>query len=88
MEEATCLLGLARISRNIKETRKKLARQRAKEYKHLAQLYELQARKVDTQLNEAELDVGRVTSAVRRGGYFVLPSPAMALRRYGGRGML
>ncbi|KAF7981979.1 hypothetical protein HWV62_30799, partial [Athelia sp. TMB] len=87
-EEATCLLNLAHVSRNIEETRRKLARQRARECLYLAQLYELQARNAEGRVNEADLDIGRATSAVRRGGSLTLPSSATALRRYGNRGML
>lgn len=83
MEEATCLLNLAHASRGIEESRRNLARQRAKEYRCLAQLYELQARNANGRLSDADLDIGRATSAVRHSGSFTLPSPAMALRRYG-----
>ncbi|KAF7972625.1 hypothetical protein HWV62_17372 [Athelia sp. TMB] len=86
IEEATCLLNLAQTSRSIKETQKKLARQRAKECKYLAQLYELQAGNADVWISQADLDIGRVTSAVRRGGVFALPSTAMALRRHRSHG--
>ena len=88
-KEAMCLLNLARTSRSIEETRKKLAKQRAKEHRYLAQLYELQARNAGEQLIEADLDIGRATSAVRQNSSLIaLPSPAMALRRYRTRGTM
>lgn len=88
LEEATCLLNLAHTSHSIQETWRKLARQRAKECRYLAQLYELQATYANEQVSEADLDIGRTTSAVRHSDSFALPSPASALRRYGTRGTM
>ncbi|KZP01999.1 hypothetical protein FIBSPDRAFT_906254, partial [Athelia psychrophila] len=81
-EEATCLLNLVQASRSVEQSRKLLAKRRAQQCRNLAELYELQARNADGRLTKADLDIGRVTSAVRRSGMFTLPSPAMALKKY------
>lgn len=79
-------MSLARTSRDIHATSKKLARQRAQEYKLRAYLYNLQAKKADEELGEAELDVGQMSLAVRCSSYFLYPSPAAAIQRYGNSG--
>ncbi|KZP10001.1 hypothetical protein FIBSPDRAFT_963474 [Athelia psychrophila] len=82
-EEADCLMGLARTARDIQETAKRLAKQRAHECKLRAHMYEMQAKKAESRLGEAELDIGRTSLAVRRSGCFAYPSPAVAMARYG-----
>lgn len=73
-------------SRSVEASQRKLATQRVKECRYLVELYELQARNADQRLSEADLDIGRVISAVRHSGTFPLPSPATALKRYGDKG--
>lgn len=76
-------MGLARTARDIQETAKRLAKQRAHECKLRAHMYEMQAKKAESRLGEAELDIGRTSLAVRRSGCFAYPSPAVAMARYG-----
>jgi hypothetical protein len=62
---------------------KHLADARVKEAKIRANFYTLQAQKAAENLGEAELDVGRVSMAIRKRQLYKYPTPAQALRKYG-----
>lgn len=76
-------MNLANTNRAIHANTKKLSKKRAQECKLRAHLYELQARRADVKVGEADLDIGRVGFTIRHSGYFVYPSPSIAIQRYG-----
>lgn len=86
LEEADCLMNLAYAERDIHDISKKLSRKRALECRLRANLYELQARRAEAEIGEADLDIGRTSLAIRNKGYFVYPTPSLAIKRYGSSG--
>lgn len=79
-------MGLAHAKRDIHSITKRLSKKRAHECKLLARMYELQAKRADMKLEEAELDIGRTSLAVRSNHCHIYPSPSRAVQQYGSTG--
>ncbi|KAF7975803.1 hypothetical protein HWV62_8485 [Athelia sp. TMB] len=86
LEEAKCIMSLAHVTRDTHAMAFRLSKKRAQECKLRAQIYELQARKTEARLEEADLDVGRASWTLRRRGYNVHSSPQLAIQQYGSAG--
>lgn len=50
-------------------------------------MYELQAKRAEAEIGEADLDIGRASLEIRSQGYFVYPTPSLAIQRYGSSGV-
>lgn len=79
-------MGLAHVKRDIHFINKRLSTKRAIECKLLARMYELQAKRAEVKLEEAEMDIGRTSLAVRSSHCHVYPSPSRAVQQYGSHG--
>ncbi|KAF7975622.1 hypothetical protein HWV62_9215 [Athelia sp. TMB] len=83
LEQAKCIMSLARVTRDTHAMAFRLSKKRAQECKLRAQIYELQAQQTEARLEEADLDVGRASWTLRRRGYKVHSSPQLAMQQYG-----
>lgn len=79
-------MSLAHTKRDIYAIIKQLSTKRALESRLRAQLYDLQTRRAEADLGEADLDIGRTSLAIRHQGYFAYPTPSLAIQRYGSGG--
>lgn len=61
---------MANAERNALHAERYLAKCRVKEALLRAQLHSIQAEKLEKHLHNAEMDIGRVRLAVKKGGFF------------------
>lgn len=83
VSEARCLLDIARASRDICCAKKRLADAILKETTLRVQYYTIQAVNAARGLEDAELDVGRISLVVQNSGHDSYPTPLEAASQYG-----
>lgn len=79
-------MSLAHAKRDIHAIVKQLSLKRALECRLRAHLYDMQAKRAEAGMGEADLDIGRVSLTIRNQGCFAYPTPSLAIQRYGSGG--